>query len=264
MLAGQRGGPTALRYEELIVTPAIVQPQFVNRLRPPARMADRVFFAVMILVMWGIIVFGFSKTYFMAGMVRAPLPNLLIHLHGAAYTLWMVLLLVQSSLIITRNVRIHRTLGLAGFGLAVVMVVLGVFAAVDALKRGSAPLGLDAKTFFVIPLSAMLVFPVLVFFAYRFRNKMDLHKRLIVIATIALTDAGVGRWPVAFFQQHPPAQDLVPLFLLSAMVLFDVVTLRRVSKATIWGSLLLIVVHATRVPIGMTAAWHAFAGLFVG
>jgi hypothetical protein len=246
------------------LTPAVALPQLVSRIRPASRMADRMFFAVMILVMWGIILFGFSRTYFLAGMVAAPLPNLLIHLHGAAFTLWMVLLVVQSSLIVTHNVRIHRTLGMAGFGLAAVMVVLGILAAVDALKRGSAPLGLDAKTFFVIPMSGILVFPVLIFLAYRMRNKVELHKRLILIATIELTGAGVGRWPIAFFEQHPPAQDLVPLALLGAMVVFDMTTLRRVSKATIWGSLLLIVVHATRVPIGRTATWHAFASFLSG
>ena len=199
----------------------------------------------------------------MVGMVTAPLPNLLIHVHGAAFTLWMVLLVVQSSLIVTHNVRIHRTLGIAGFGLAAVMLILGPLAAVDALRRGSAPLGLDAKTFLVIPMSGMLIFMVLVFLAYKLRNKSEIHKRLILIATIELTGAGVGRWPIAFFQQHPPAQDLVMLGLLAAIALFDVATLRRVSRATIWGSLLLIVVHATRIPIGKTAAWHAFASFLV-
>ncbi len=33
---------------------------------------------------------GFARTYFLAGMFRAPLPNLLVHIHGAAFTLWEV------------------------------------------------------------------------------------------------------------------------------------------------------------------------------
>lgn len=256
--------PGRVALQMAIMPAAIALTHSVSRFRPSSRVADRIFFAAMILAMWGIILFGFSKTYFMAGMVTAPLPNLLIHVHGAAFTLWMVLLVVQSSLIVTHNVRIHRTLGIAGFGLAGVMVVLGVLAALDALKRGKIPLGLDAKTFFVIPMSGILVFMVLVFLAYKLRHKMELHKRLILIATIELTGAGVGRWPIAFFQQHPPAQDLVLLALLAAVALFDVATLRRLSKATIWGSALLIVVHATRVPIGKTAVWHTFASFLSG
>jgi hypothetical protein len=213
----------------------------------------------MILLLWAAILFGFAKTYFLAGMVRAPLPNLLIHIHGAAFTLWMILLLVQTTLIATGTVKVHRKLGMGGFLLAVAMVGLGIFAAIDALKRGSAPLGLDASTFFIVPMSDMLAFSVLVYFAYAMRSKPELHKRVILISTIALVDAAVGRWPVAFFQTHPPAQDLVPLAFLLAIVAFDGLQLHRVSKATIYCSLWLIAIHATRVKIGLSPAWHAFA-----
>jgi hypothetical protein len=171
----------------------------------------------------------------------------------------MVMLIVQTGLISAGQVRIHRTLGMFGFGLAVAMVALGVTAAVDALRRGSGPLGLDSKTFFIIPLSAMFLFSVFVISSYRARMKPEAHKRLILIATISLVDAAVGRWPVAIFQQKPPLQDIVPFGFLLAIVLFDLVSLKRVSKTTIWASALLVVVHLARVPLGMTAGWHALA-----
>jgi hypothetical protein len=212
----------------------------------------------MILVLWTIIVLGFSKTYFLAGMVRAPLPNLLIHLHGAAFTLWMVLLLVQTTLITARKVKIHRTLGLMTFGLAVLMVVLGVLSGIDAMRRGVAPLGLDAQTFFIIPFSDMACFSVLVFYSYRTRLRAELHKRLILIASIALMGAGVARWPIQFLQDHPPAQDSVLLALLLALAAFDLLQLHRVSKATSLGGIPLFLIHLVRVPLGMTPVWHAF------
>src|ERR1700730_1851210 len=96
------------------------QQQVVVR-RPANPAWDRVFFAAFAVVLWATVLFGFAKTYFLAGMVRAPLPNKLIHIHGAAFTLWMVLLLVQTGLVAIRKVSWHRTLGLAGFGLAVAM-----------------------------------------------------------------------------------------------------------------------------------------------
>ena len=241
------------------MTPALVSPQAIPRPHVPNRTFDRVFFTAMILLLWASILFGFAKTYFLAGMVRAPLPNLLIHLHGAAFTLWMILLLVQTTLITTKKIKVHRTLGMFGFGLAVAMVGLGLVAGVDAMKRGSAPLGLDAKTFLVVPMSDMLAFSALVYFAYRMRSRPEFHKRLILISTIALVDAAVGRWPIAFFQTNPPAQDLVPLVFLLLVVAFDGLQLHRISKATLWASLWLIAIHATRIKIGFSPAWHSFA-----
>jgi hypothetical protein len=232
--------------------------------RPNNPAWDRAFFLTMVVVLWASVLYGFAKTYFMAGMVLAPLPNLLIHVHGAAFTLWMVLLAVQTGLVTAKKIQWHRTLGLAGFLLACAMVVLGLLAATDALRRGSAPLGLTAKTFYVVPLSDMLVFSVLVFFAWRARRRPAAHKRLILIATIGLMDAAVGRWPIAFFQTNPKLQDLVPFAFLLVVMLYDLVSLRRIQKATIWASLFVIVVHLTRVPIAFTPGWQAFATRMLG
>jgi hypothetical protein len=218
----------------------------------------------MIVVLWATVLFGFARTYFLAGMVRAPLPNRLIHIHGAAFTLWMVLLLVQTGLITIRKVQWHRTLGLVGFGLAVVMVVLGLLAATDALRRGSGPLGLSAKTFYVVPISDMLVFSVLVFFAYRARRKPAAHKRLILIATIGLMDAAVGRWPIAFLQANPKAQDLVPFAFLLVVMAYDLASQHKLQRATLWASLFMVVVHLARVPLAFTPAWQAFATHMLG
>ena len=120
-------------------------------------------------------------------------------------------------------------------------------------------LGLDPKTFYIIPLSAIFIFTVLAFFAYRLRRQPAVHKRLILIATIGLIDAAVGRWPIAFFQQNPKAQDLIPFGFLLAVMVFDLVTQRKILKSTLVASLFLIVIHLTRGPIAFTPAWQAFA-----
>jgi hypothetical protein len=236
-----------------------MRPQAVPRHRPANPSSDRIFFAAMAAALWATVLYGFAKTYFMAGMIAAPLPNKLIHIHGAAFTLWMVLLVVQIGFVSAKKIAWHKKLGLFGFGLAVAMLILGTLAATDALRRGDAPNGLTPQTFYIIPLSDMLVFAVLVFFAYRARRRPAAHKRLILIATIGLMDAAVGRWPIAFLQTHPPAQDLVPLAFLLAVMAYDLISLRRIQKATLLASLLVIVVHLTRVPIGQSAVWQRFA-----
>jgi hypothetical protein len=232
----------------------------VRRDRPANPAWDRVFFSGMIVLLWATVLFGFAKTYFMAGMVSAPLPNRLIHIHGAAFTLWMVLLLVQELLIVGKKVRWHKTLGLAGFGLAVAMVVLGVMAATDALRRNDdGHSGLGAQTFYAIPIMGILTFAVLVYLGYRDRFKPGAHKRLILISTIALTTAAVARWPVGFIQTNPPSRNLVILGFLLLVVAYDVLSLRRVLKTTIWASVFVMILLLACVPIGFTPAWHAFA-----
>jgi hypothetical protein len=193
-------------------------------------------------------------------MVAAPLPNLLIHLHGAAFTLWMALLLVQEALIAGRKITWHKRLGLVGFGLSVAMVVLGVLAATDAMRRGSdGNSGLGPETFYAIPITGILTFAVLVYLAYRDRFRPAAHKRLILIATIAITTAAVARWPVGFIQTNPPSRNFVILAFLLLVVAYDLLSLGRVLKTTIWASVLVMVLLVGAVPLGMTPLWHAFA-----
>jgi len=78
---------------------------------------------------------GFVRTYFLAGVFRAPLPNLLIHVHGAVFTLWIILFVSQIGLVTARRLTLHRRIGLLGFGVAILMVVLGVLVASDRLIR---------------------------------------------------------------------------------------------------------------------------------
>jgi hypothetical protein len=246
-----------------MATEAVIRP-LVRRERPVNPAWDRMFFAGMTVLMWATVLFGFTKTYFGAGMVAAPLPNLLIHIHGAAFTLWMVLLVVQIGLISAKKLQWHRQLGLVGFGLSIAMVVLGVMAAIDALRRGVGALNVTPKTFLVVPLSDMVIFSVLVLFAYLARRQPAAHKRLILIATIALMDAAVGRWPVAIFAAQPKLQDLVPLAFLLLVAGYDLISLGRIHRSTAWASALLIVVHLGRFPLGMTHAWQVFAGALGG
>ncbi len=213
----------------------------------------------MIAALWATVLFGFAKTYFLVGMVRAPLPNALIHIHGAAFTLWMVLLVVQEAFLVGRKIKWHKQLGLAGFGLAVLMVLLGLLAATDAVRRGNAPPGIDAKTFYIVPMAGIVTFAMLVSFAYRARFRPAAHKRLILIATISIADAAIGRWPIAALHVNPQSGNLVTLAFLLAVVGYDLVTLHRVHKSTLWASVLVMFVQVVRVPLGFTPLWHGFA-----
>lgn len=60
-----------------------------------------------------------------------PNPPLSVHVHAALMSLWLVLLLVQGSLIAGRNRRLHATLGLGSLVLVPLIVTSMVLAALD-------------------------------------------------------------------------------------------------------------------------------------
>jgi hypothetical protein len=80
----------------------------------PGRRYDHPFFTTMALVMMATVFVGFAHTYYLAGLFRAPLPSPIIHIHGAVFSCWILLLVVQTSLVSSGRVDIHRRLGLAG------------------------------------------------------------------------------------------------------------------------------------------------------
>ena len=98
------------------------------------RRTDNIFFSGMAVLILVTVFVGFARTYFLAGMFRAHLPSPIIHIHGAVFSLWILLLITQTSLVSAGRTDIHRKLGLAGFGLACLMPVLGVLAATNSLS----------------------------------------------------------------------------------------------------------------------------------
>jgi hypothetical protein len=225
----------------------------------PGRRFDHVFFSAMALLILATVFVGFARTYYLAGVFHAPLPSLIIHLHGAAFSCWILLLMTQVSLVSAGRVDIHRRLGVAGFLLACLMVVLGVMAATDSLVRGAGP-GRDPKFFYIIPLTDMLIFATLIFFAFRARSDPPAHKRLILVATITLMTAAIARWPLAVVHRNAPAATLFSYGFLLILVAYDLWSTRKVHRATLWAGAFLIFMQQIRIPIGKTAAWHAFAG----
>jgi FtsH-binding integral membrane protein len=222
------------------------------------RRFDHLFFSSMALLMVATVFLGFARTYYLAGMFRAPLPSLIIHLHGAAFTGWILLLVTQTSLVSAGRVDIHRRLGIAGFLWAGLMVILGVLAATDSLARNSGPPGSDPKFFYIIPLTDMLVFATLIFYAFRSRSNPSAHKRLILIGTVALMTAAIARWPI-WSHRSPVIAALTSYIFLLILVTYDLWSTRKVHRATIWAGTFLIFIQQIRIPIGKTAAWHSFA-----
>ena len=63
------------------------------------RRRENFFFSAMALLILTTVLVGFARTYFLAGVFRAPLPSLIVHIHGALFSTWILLLVVQVSLV---------------------------------------------------------------------------------------------------------------------------------------------------------------------
>lgn len=216
----------------------------------------------MAILMCVAVFIGFSSTYFQAGMMRAPLPSLIVHIHGAVFTLWMLLFVVQVAFISTRHVKWHRSFGTIAFCLPPIMVVFGVIAAIGALHRGVRIGPIDPEGSLAIPLVGIFAFTVIIYASWRARRRPDAHKRLILIATIGLVGAAFGRFPWSRIGLPPAAGAVTGIgTLLLLLAVYELITIRRIHRSTMWAAPLTFAAIAFAVPIGMTPAWHIFAAL---
>jgi hypothetical protein len=233
--------------------------------RPVGGLYDRHFYTGMAVAAAVVVFVGFAPTFFLrASYQSTPLPTYL-QVHGFFFTTWIALFIAQTSLVAARRTAVHRRLGWATAALAVVMVVVGTTAGIWSMRRQvDAGFAEQAQAFLTTPLFSMVAFAVLVATAIKFRRDPQMHKRLMLLATISILDAAVARLPLEFLKtsswNYLPTTDV----FLAAAILYDVVSRRTVHQAYIWGGLLLVMEQALRIPIGETAAWQAIARILIG
>ena len=229
-----------------------------------SRAGDRWFFCGMALAIVLTVFWGFLATFYARGAALPPLSPLLVA-HGIAFSAWVIVFAVQTALIAANRRALHRRVGMSAAFLAVLMVGLGLAAAVAALRLGRAPIpGLDPRSFFVVPFFDISIFAILVGAGLWLRRDRETHQRLMLLGMIGLIDAAIARIPLHFIQTGGPPVffGLTDLFVLAAMA-YDFATRRRVHRAYVWGGLLIILSQPLRLIISGTAAWLWFAGLFL-
>ncbi len=218
------------------------------------------------LLMPLIILAGFARTYYLKGFFgNPPLPGRLVHLHGIVMSAWVVLFITQVLLVSRRRTRTHQRLGVLGAILAVLIVVVGVATAIAAAARGSSP-GPPALQFLVVPLGDILVFAILVGLALYFRrSRLDVHKRLMLLAAVNLLGPAIARIPLNFIATGGPLAffGLTDLCLL-AVVAFDTIKNRRLHPVFLWGTILVIAFQPLRLMLAGTDVWLRFATALVG
>jgi hypothetical protein len=164
---------------------------------PGRASAERRFFTGMALAILATIIVGFSRSFFLRPLFPEwPSPSeMIFYVHGVAFTAWIVLLVVQASLVADGRTELHRKIGPFSAVLAVAMVVLGTLGALIAARRDTGFFGITIPPlqFLAVPLFDMILFATFVWLAIAQRRNPQSHKRWMLLATVNLVTAAIAR-----------------------------------------------------------------------
>jgi hypothetical protein len=203
---------------------------------------------------------GFAKTYYLRTLFQVPPITYLLHAHALAFTAWMVLFLIQVSLISKQNYRTHMQLGVAGMIVAALVFALGLATAFayagDPRPR---PMGLDSPHFTFVPVFSILLFGGFVAAAFLLRKRGQLHKRLMVLAMIAILGPPTARIVriLGLGGNFLVIQTTVTALFVIAALATDWARHRAVHAAYSVGGTLLVLSWPARVWFAQTDAWGA-------
>lgn len=167
-----------------------------------------------------------------------------VHIHAAVYVSWLILLTVQTVLIGGGSIALHRRVGSFGAGLAVLVVLMSLVATYVAenLMFGTPR---PDPAFISILLVDVMNFASLATAGLLLRRDPAAHKRLMLLATMSLLQAGFIRWwgramlaafGTGFFGGWMADYLGVSLMVLGLGV-YDLVTRRRLHPAYVLGAL---------------------------
>ncbi|HKS08716.1 MAG TPA: hypothetical protein VJS13_04165 [Pyrinomonadaceae bacterium] len=235
------------------------------------RISDRPLYLLAAIIFPLIVLAGFGRTYYLKGFFATPaLPNLIVHVHAVIMTAWVVLFIVQVTLVAKRKTKLHQRLGVLGAGLAALVFVVGIltglYAAARFINNPSllSPADPPPLPFLIIPLGDMVIFAILIGTALYYRKRLDIHKRLMLLAAINLLTPAIARIPLSFITIGGPLAffGLTDLVLI-VFVTFDTIRHRRLHPAFLWGGLFLILMQPLRIILAPTNAWISFAAALV-
>jgi hypothetical protein len=215
---------------------------------------------------------GFAPTYWvplLRGTLDVP-P--LAHVHAILLYGWTLLSLRLTWLAASGEMTRHREMGVAGVALATAMLFVGLATAIVSLKRSEAAgFGAAARPFAIVSVTSIVLFAVMFTIAVLNVRKPEVHKRVMLVATISLLQAAVARWFLLFLAPSRPPGAIGPAspppvpvtllpglvvdFLIVAAMIHDRRTTGRVHPAYWIAGGCLLAVQVLRVPLSTTGAW---------
>lgn len=229
------------------------------------------FFLVMALVCALIAFLGFAPTYWAplaAGtLTEAPI----VHLHGLLFSAWSLFFVTQAALVATARPAQHRAMGLIGIALASAMLFVGLATAIHSADAHiTAGFGDRARGFLIVPVTTILFFAVAVTVAVAVRSRPEVHKRWMLVGSVAILMAAVARI-VRFLRfgtdvpaGPPPIEasivaGLATDLLIVAAIAYDWRKRGRPHPAYWVAGGAWLAIQLLRIPFSKTQAWHACA-----
>jgi len=245
-------------------------------MRDPVREKGRYFYVWMAAVC-ALLAFGaFAPTYWLQLPAGTFVGSPLLHIHGLLFSTWTLLLLSQTLLVAKGRIDHHRAWGLVGISLATAMVLIGLAAAIETLNKGlAAGYGDQSRAFMILPVTAISLFAGFFVAAIANIRRPEVHKRLILLATISLLQAAMAR---VFFvlitgggpglrpglgPPPPLIIGLVPSLVVEVLILAGIVydwrTRGRPHPVWLIGAAVMTAVILLRGPLSGTQYWLTFA-----
>jgi hypothetical protein len=223
--------------------------------RSPARAKARLgFFALIQLYMAACVFAGFAPSFYLKP-AHALSMHWVIHLHAGVMTLWIVFMAVQGVLPSRGRVRLHRTLGWWGAGVAALVMITGAMITVRGVHDGWDPFQLGSgEAFAAIPFRDLSTFAVFFLIGLATRKSApEAHKRMMVLATLSVIPAGLAR-----LGAFVPPEAIVVLnhAPIAAMVAYDLFTQRRILTSTWLGSAFLVAMTPICIAMAKTQGWQ--------
>jgi hypothetical protein len=220
---------------------AVLAPQ-----RPAlVRFLDRYFYFSMSLLIAAVVAWGFGHTVNQNLIHASPIPPFILTIHAIVFPGWVLFFILQSALVRSHNVKLHRTVGWFGVALAVAIVVVGFLTArgMDRFHLTQPDDSFNTRAFMIIQLTDLVCFAVPFALAIYWRRRPEYHRRSVLIASCALTNAAFARFPHIPLIWSPAG--VVFLILLGAVR--DFLVNRRVHKVYLYALPLYIAIEILAV-----------------
>jgi hypothetical protein len=200
-----------------------------------------------------------------------PIRTLLI-LHGIGMSAWMLLFLAQPLLIAVGNRRIHMMLGKIGAVLAACIIVLGFRLGIESTLISPPDMriwGLAPKQFMAVPIISIMIFAGFVVFAVLKRQRPEIHRPMMLLATLAAMSAPISRIDFLNALYHGAVWEIVfgPFFWTLVVGLFFLIIkwllTRSLDRWFALGYTALVVANALIMQLATTNAWDCFASFLL-
>lgn len=198
-------------------------------------LVDRYFYFAISLLIAAVVSYGFGprlSTFLIHPAIPRPI---ILYVHAVVFSTWVLFFIFQAALVRTGNLRWHRALGLFGAFLGAVLTVIGIWNSFVMQRFSLLQLHHPAAPLSLFPsLYDLTAFAIPFVLALYWLREPEFHRRLMLIATCALTGAAFSRFPRPPFFWGPFFGAIGVDFLLLLGMTRDLIVSKRIHRVYLY------------------------------